>query len=190
MKNRLINEYEIIEEEFFEIDKKNKTARVKLAFDKPGNIFDINYISKRPVFSDEFSDWIKSAFRMIPGKYKIDLEVAFSDMEGWNEEDLRENFRKNILLDFKTEISDHKKKSKTALGLIGVGVLFFASMILISRLWPGNSVIKQVVSYVSDIATTVTFWEAMTILVVEQSENRSDRAFLAKRFNSIVFRMK
>ena len=69
MKNGPIKEYEFIEEEFFDIDKERRTARVKLAFDKPSSIFDVNYSAKMPVFSDDFNDWITYAFRMIPAKY-------------------------------------------------------------------------------------------------------------------------
>ena len=41
--------------------------------------------------------------------------------------------------------------------------------------------------YISDIATTVSFWEAMTILVVEQKEKRAYLKNLKSRFSSIRF---
>ncbi|MBQ9482277.1 MAG: hypothetical protein IJU84_08945 [Clostridia bacterium] len=189
MKNGPIKEYEFIEEEFFDIDKERRTARVKLAFDKPSSIFDVNYSAKMPVFSDDFSNRITYAFRMIPAKYKVELDVTFADAEGYTDEMLRKFFKKNLMLDFKTQISDENRRGRVAFGLIGVGVIMFAAMILMNRLWITDSVIKDIFVYVSDIATTVTFWEAMTILVVERKEKRSARTSLAARFASINFHL-
>lgn len=186
LKDELIK-YEHIEEDFFDIDKKAKIARVKLKFEKPSEIFDVNYISKLPVLSDDFLEWIGSAFKLIPLKYKIDLTVEYDDLEGWDEEQLSDVFKKNIMLEYRSAKNIEKRKNLIAYGLIGVGAVMFIAMILISRLWNADSLLKDVFFYISDIATTVAFWEAMYILVVERGESGFHRKGLAYRFASIKF---
>lgn len=179
--------YEHIEEDFFDIDKELKIAHVKLNFEKPSDIFDVNYLSKLPVLSDDFLEWIDSAFQLIPLKYKIDLTVEFNDLEGWDEELLLEVFKKNIMLEHRTVKSREKRKKIIAYGLIGIGAVMFIAMILISRLWQVDSLLKDIFFYISDIATTVAFWEAMYILVVERGESGFHRKSLVYRFASIKF---
>lgn len=48
---------------------------MKLLFDNPRGIFDINALTKIPVFNDEFTCWVISSFIYSPKKYKIDLEI-------------------------------------------------------------------------------------------------------------------
>lgn len=192
MKNKLtlkdeFIKYEHIEEDFFEIDKQAKIAHVKLNFEKPSDIFDVNYLSKLPVLSDDFLEWIGSAFQLIPLKYKIDLTVEFNDLEGWDKERLSDVFKKNIMLEHRTVKSREKRKNIIAYGLIGIGAVMFVAMILISRLWQADSLLKDVFFYISDIATTVAFWEAMYILVVERGESGFHRKSLAYRFAAISF---
>lgn len=179
--------YEHIEEDFFDIDKEAKIAHVKLNFEKPSDIFDVNYISKLPVLSDDFLEWIGSSFQLIPLKYKIDLTVEFNDLEGWNEEQLSDIFKKNIMFEHRTLKSREKRKNIVAYGLIGIGAILFVAMILINRLWQTDNLLKDVFFYISDIATTVAFWEAMYILLVERGESGFRRKSLAYRFNTIKF---
>lgn len=176
-----------IEEEFFDIDKENGIAKIKLHFDKVSDTFDVNYITKEPVLSDDFMEWIASAFTIIPSQYKIELEVSFDDYEGYSEERLNEIFWKNILLDVKSKRDKQRKRDSIAYGLILLGVLFFIGMMLMEFRWETSSITKTVFSYVSDIATTVTFWEAMTILIVERREHRSYLYAVQKRFNGVTF---
>ena len=182
-----IKESANIEESFFDIDTVNNTAKIVLEFERPEDIFDTNYISRTPVLSDDFSEWIRSSFRLVSSKYKIDLTVRFNDMENYTEDELREIFRKNIDLEFKSNFIANRSKNRIAFSLIGIGVAFFMAMLLINNLWDSASVWKDVFVYISDIATTVTFWEAMTILVVEQKEKRAYLKDLRTRFSSIRF---
>jgi len=183
----IIKEIANIEKYFFDIDENVKIARIVLEFDRPEDIFDRNYITKTPVLSDDFSKWIGSAFDLVSPKYRIDLTVRFKDMGDYTEEGLSEIFRKNMDLEFKSKFAANRKKNHIAFSLIGVGVAFFLVMMLISRLWCTESVWKDIFVYISDIATTVTFWEAMTILVVEQKEKRAYLRNLRNRFSAIRF---
>lgn len=176
-----------IDESFFEIDRSNNTAAIILEFERPEDVFDTNYASKVPVLSDDFLELISGAFDLVSPAYKIDLTVRFDDMGDHSEKELSEIFGKNINLELKRKLTDNGKRNRIAYSLMGVGVLFFMFMLMINHLWNSESIWKEIFSYISDIATTVTFWEAMTILVVEQKENRAYMKNLRTRFSAIRF---
>lgn len=179
--------YNNIEEEFFEIDKEKKLAKISLSFDRVSEIFDLNYISKMPVLSDDFMEWITSAFSIIPSRYKIQVSISFGDYEGYSEQQLNDIFWKNIVLSAKSKRDSQRKRNSIAYGLIAAGIVLFAGMILTEINWDTESVMKPIISYVSDIATTVAFWEAMTILIVERKEQRSYLISVEKRFAGVKF---
>jgi len=185
-----LKEFIDIEDEFFKLDKENKIAYMKLEFKKTTDIFDINSISKMPILSDDFIDWISSSFDMAPHNYKIDLEISFDDLEGYDNDALKNIFKKNMMLEFKKTRGQSHTKNLIAFSLIGIGIVFFTAMLLVSNLWKDGGVSKDIFAYIADIATTVTFWEAMTILVVENKERRSYMKNLYSRFANIEFKKK
>lgn len=185
-----IEKYLNVEEEFFDIDKENRTCNMKLEFDSPDDIFDKNSITKTPMFSDDFSEWLQVAFEYTPRKYNLNLDVTFADMKGYGDSELKGIFMKNIALDFRRIERKSFSKNLVAFSLIGLGLIFFVAMLLISNLWENGGIAKDIFVYISDIATTVTFWEALTILVVENKERRSAMINIAKRFKSIEFHVK
>lgn len=186
IRNR-IKELAEIESDFFDVDKSSETAKIELQFDCPDEIFDTNYVVKTPVLSDDFMDWLRSAFTLVSPVYKIVLTVRFKDMQGYKEEELRRIFTKNIELEFKSRYKENRLKNRIAYSLIGIGLVFFLAMLTVNHFWSSESVWKEIFVYISDIATTVTFWEAMTILVVQQRENRAYLKNLATRFSNIRF---
>ena len=185
---KIIKEFMNIEEEFFELDHEKKIAHLQLEFKKPSDIFDVNAKTKKPVLNDEFADWVKSSFEYAPRKYKINLEIVFDDLEGYDEEELEKIFFSNIMLEAKKANNQTIAKNKIALGLIGLGVVFFVIMMLVTNLWQNGGIAKDIIAYVMDIGTTVTFWEAMTILIVENKEKRDLYRDLIKRYDAITFR--
>lgn len=74
------------------------TTRIKklneACFASPKEIFDTNAMTKIPVLSDGFLDWIRVAFDYAPNKYRIDLDIGFDDMGGYDEGQLSEIFKK------------------------------------------------------------------------------------------------
>lgn len=176
-----------IENEFFEIDKENKIIKMELDYDKPDDIFDSNTKTKTPMLSDEFIEWLNAAFEYAPRKYRIDLIVKFDDLNGYTEAQLEKIFERNIGLEFKRTNRKTSMRNKIAFGLIAIGLLFLLSLILITNLWKDESVAREAFIYVFDIVTTVTIWEAMTILIVENAERNNYMRSLAKRFKKIEF---
>ena len=188
MKNKILEDFENIEKEFFDIDEAGETARVCLHFASPDEIFDVNCISKIPIFNDDFDEWLQSAFEMIPSRYRINLEVTFDDMGGYTSAELDELFKKNLLLSGKSIAQSIKFRKHIAISLIIAGVISFIAMVLIGNLWTDEGIWHDVFFYLLDIATTVLFWEAAGILLVENREHHITLKAYGERFASVSFK--
>ncbi|MCI7402118.1 MAG: hypothetical protein MSH40_05525 [Christensenella sp.] len=182
-----INELLNIEKEFYDFDEEKKEINFKLEFSEPEEIFDKNSITKVPVLSDEFFSWIQSSLEYTPNDYKLNIDIKFDDMKGYNEQQLKEIFNKNLGLEFKKNHRQKKSKDLIAYGLIAIGIVSLISMLLITWLWTQESLFREIVTYVLDIATTVVIWEAMTMLLVENKERRSYLKNILIRFGNISF---
>lgn len=185
MKSKALMDFEQIENEFFDIT--GDIAIVRLHFENPDEVFDVNCLSRTPIFNDDFDDWLQSAFEMIPSKYKIQLEISFDDMGGYTPDQLDDIFRNNLLLSARTLTQSIHRRDNIAIGLMIAGVVSFIAMMLISKLWETESFWHEVFFYFLDIATTVLFWEAAGILLVENREHRIKAKAYRERFASIRF---
>ena len=134
---------------------------------------------------DEFIEAIERPFDYVSSKYKIDLTVRFADMGGYTAEELDQILRMNLDLRIKGLLNDSRAQTKLANSLIVIGILSFLIMILISNHWTTESIWKDIFFYIADISTTVAFWEALTMLVVEKEEKRTHLRNLKNRFVSI-----
>lgn len=176
-----------IEKEFFDIDEEARIAHIDLEYEKPGDMFDLNCKTKTPLFNDDFDDWINSAFSMVPFKYGIELDVRFKDMDGYEPAELEQVFRKNLLLTAKQASIKYVRKTWLAISLIVIGLLFFVAMMLVGNLWRDGGIGHDIFFYIFDIFTTVLFWEAAGILLVENHElGRAAKGF-RERFKKITF---
>ena len=185
MKRADFKKIEHIEESFFSIDESKKQMELTLAYESPDEIFQHTYKAKLPVLSDEFIEAIERPFDYVSSKYKIDLTVRFADMGGYTAEELDQILRMNLDLRIKGLLNDSRAQTKLANSLIVIGILSFLIMILISNHWTTESIWKDIFFYIADISTTVAFWEALTMLVVEKEEKRTHLRNLKNRFVSI-----
>ena len=186
-KKERIEAFEDVEKAFFEVDEERKTVRIPLHFETPEAIFDVNCLSRIPIFSDDFDEWLQASFDMIPDRFAIDLDLTFDDMQDYTEETLLEVFRKNILLSGRASVKALRERTRMAWALGGAGVIAFLSMVLIGHLWEAETLVHEMVFYFLDIATTVLFWEAAGILLVENREDRARYRGYVERFASIRF---
>ena len=182
-----VKDFEHIERNFFDIDESTGEAIVRLHFAKPSDVFDNNCLSKVPIFNDDFDDWLRASFDLIPSKYQIALKISFDDMEGYSPAELHGFFVKNLMLSARTHLQSVRRRDRIAYRLIGAGLLSFVGMMLIGRLWVTESFWHDVFFYFLDIVTTVLFWEAAGILFVENREHRATVREYRERFSSIEF---
>ena len=179
--------FEHIEREFFDVDEAAGEAGIRLRFEKPEDIFDTNCLSKTPIFSDDFDEWLMTSFEMIPAKYRIALDISFDDPGDYTPEMLQDIFRKNLLFSARSHFQSVRTRDRIACGLIAAGVAAFAVMMLVGRLWGAESFWHEMFFYLLDIATTVLFWEAAGILLVESRKQRAIVRGYRERFSTVVF---
>ena len=103
-------------------------------------------------------EWVKTAIEYTPNNHRIDVDISFNDLEGYTNEDLQKIFFKNVFLEGKRSFRKTAFKNKIALSLCLIGLCFLVAMILLLSLWKDGGVPKEIVSYIFDIATTVSFW--------------------------------
>ena len=188
-KKKIIKKFEV-EREFFDIDDENKRTNFNLEFSSPEDIFDPNLKSGVPALSDDFIEWLKESLEYSPKKYKIDLNVTFDDLGEYTEEELTIIFKKNMMLEYKRMKRNEFSKNRLAYSLIGVGIVLLVFTFTILSMWKNIGLIYEMFSYILDIATTVVFWEALTILLVEGRERKFYLKRIITKFDKVVFKKK
>ena len=183
----LIQELKGIESKFFDLDEERCIAHMSLQFESASDMFNANYMARQPVMSDEFLDCIANAFRLVPSSYQIDLQITVNDMEEFSEEELKQIFYENILLEYKKKHIEARERNHLAFGFFCVGVAAFILMMTANAKLPEGGLVRDIFFYICDIAATVTIWEALAILLVEGREGRRYRLSLASRFHNIEF---
>ncbi|MBR4500299.1 MAG: hypothetical protein IKP22_00195 [Clostridia bacterium] len=184
---QLFRQFDQIEKEFFEIDNAGKSAVVHLLFQSPEAIFDPTCRSKTPVFASDFRETLQSAFEMIPKGLQISLEIAFEDTGDYSGDKMQDIFRKNLLFISKSIVQSIRARNRIALLLFIAGLVFFVGMIMIGHLWETESFWHEVFFYFLDIATTVLFWEAAGIFLVEKKERTAQAREYLERLVNIRF---
>lgn len=184
---KLAHEYLNIEEEFYELDHEQKTALIRLEYEKPSDIIKSNAATKTPWLTDDFLEDLINIFNYIPLKYKLKIRIAFDDLDGYSEEQMEDIFQKNLMLETKSRNRDARGHNRLALYLCLIGVLCILLSIWVNRIWTDESTLRDIVVYVLDIAATVPFWAAMEIYFIDNSERRRQLVNLKKRFAGIEF---
>ena len=179
-----------VHNDFFRLDEKKKLARIDLEFQAPSEIFSPTVQAGIPMITEEFLTWLSNAFDFIPDKYKLDINVFFSDLEEYSEERLEEIFRKNLLLLLRILAQKARRRNRLVLILCGIGLVFILLSVWLNHLWTEEGTVRDIAFFVMDIVATVPFWGAMDIYLVEGSERRKTAANIGKRFNSISFHRK
>lgn len=187
--DRLNKDADNIEEKFFEMDEDEKITKINLQFKSPKDIFDSNIISKKPILNDSFNEWFSYCLKLAPTKYQLELHIYFDDLSGYSEEELKQIFVDNIILDRKIYNSSKKAKNNVAIGLIILGIILLIGNIIFTAVLP-DDLTKTIFTYILDIAATVTFWEALGILLVERNVHRTETIATLKKIKSINFHKK
>lgn len=187
MLSKELKEWNNTEHTFFEIDEEKKIAKVVLKYEKPEDILDGTFASDTPLISREAWDYIQNVFGLIPPKHKVDLSLCFDDPGSYTEEQLDDILKKNIKLELKTKLAATRKRDMLAVDFLLAGVLSFIFVFVLKRTWISNSMWHDLVIYVFDIVTTVSIYEAITILVLEKKEHLAVLKTIHDSFSEIHF---
>jgi hypothetical protein len=181
----LLDRLENIEDKFFDNDDQNRITTVYLQYDKVSDLFNPNYKSKQPLVNGDLLEMIKSVFQSIPSHYKLSLDIQIDDSEGYSEQELLDIFTDNILFEYKNKHREISRRNKTAIRLVLIGLFFLVMMLTAGHIWPDKGLAHDIFFYVSDIAATVTIWEALTITIIQIHEKRLYEGSLLMRFAGI-----
>ena len=189
MKKYSIKEaHNIVRHDFFALDPEKKIALIPMKFEKPSDIFNPHFLSRTPMLAEEFTEFLLHAYDLVPHRYKLNLTVSFYDMEGYDEQQLVDIFRKNVKLESRVHYRGQMRQNFLGIGLCALGLLFILLMTFLGRLWPDGSVLRDILFYILDIMATVPFWGAMEIFLIDDKERKADSFNLLKRFHAISFR--
>jgi len=181
-------------ETYFDLDDKKKEANVNLLYDNPNEIFDIHFLSKKPIINDDFLNEIFYALRVLPSKYYVNFNIYFKDMNGFSEKELEDIFVKSIMITNAEWRIEEKKSNKVGLffsiiGIVFLIILWVLTAILEAKFSDISSMLAyRVFYYVLDILITVILWEAVTIYFVKRNEDRAKHLSFNRRLNVVTFK--
>ena len=176
-----------IEEDFFELDREKNTALVRMEYEKPSDIIEPGAATKTSRLTSAFIEELIGQFDYLPIKYKLHFRVAFDDMDGYSEEQIKGIFQKNLLLEIKARNRVARGHNRLALYLSLTGIVCILLSIGVNNIWKEESTLRDIVVYVLDIAATVPFWAAVEIYFIDNKERRRKLLNLKKRFAGIEF---
>ena len=180
-------EWKQIEHNFFEVDEKEKIAKIVLLYHSPEDLFDLSCATKTPLLKRDTMANILNVFGLVPPKYKVDLTLRLDDFGPYTEETLISTLVKNFDLGLKGEEASLKKRDKQACGFLIAGILSYLLMFM-SRWFLGEETVwRELFFYLFDIITTVSLYEAMTILTLEKREKLSEIKNLHDKFSAVHF---
>lgn len=182
-----LKEWERIDDTFFEIDEKEKIAKIVLKYEKPEDILDRTCVSEIPLLRLETLGYFRNIFGKVSPKYKVDLTLRFDDFSDYTEEQLVDILKKNMAIELKSRMSASRSRDKLAYGFIAAGVLSFLLMFLVRCVWNSETVWNELFFYLFDIITTVSLYQAVTILGLERKEKLAVVKNLHDSFSAIHF---
>ena len=182
-----LKEWERIDDTFFEIDEKEKTAKIVLKYEKPEDILDRTCVSEIPLLRLETLGYFRNIFGKVSPKYKVDLTLRFDDFSDYTEEQLVDILKKNMAIELKSRMSASRSRDKLAYSFIAAGVLSFLLMFLVRCVWNSETVWNELFFYLFDIITTVSLYQAVTILGLERKEKLAVVKKLHDSFSAIHF---
>jgi hypothetical protein len=182
-----LKEWERIDDTFFEIDEKKKIAKIVLKYEKPEDILDRTCVSEIPLLRLETLGYFRNIFGKVSPKYKVDLTLRFDDFSDYTEEQLVDILKKNMAIELKSRMSASRSRDKLAYSFIAAGVLSFLLMFLVRCVWNSETVWNELFFYLFDIITTVSLYQAVTILGLERKEKLAVVKNLHDSFSAIHF---
>ncbi len=183
-------------ETYFDICEDEKEATLNLKYDKPCDIFDTHFASKKPILADDFLNEIYYALKVLPSKYSVNLNIEFNDLENYSIEDLDDIFISSIMMTNEEWIITDKKDTHLGYFFLGLGIFFLVMMFLLISVVEhkvnnaDNKLWFRVIKYVLDILAMVMIWESITLFFVKRNESRAKQISFNRRIKKVNFNNK
>lgn len=174
---------------YYPVDEKEHLVIVRLSYPRASDLFDENIgREEAPLLKTDLFHEIEEVVDDIPIGYRVEVHLRIDDYEDYTPKEIAENISDTMELNhFKGE-HNRRKKWVTSAFLVIVGILILFLMGYgNSEGWFGTGESASLISEVLDIAAWVFIWEAVTILLVEPSENFVSRIGYIGRIDSFRF---
>jgi hypothetical protein len=177
---------------YFTLDEEKRLATVKLRYDHFTDMLAPNIgEGKNRFFLKSVTDEMTEVLNLIPIDYQVNLIFEVKDYGPYSEEEAMGIAEDNLNFNYYQGKLQMKKKTRTALILFVIGILFLVFNILaVSMKW-GHGALdtdsKGIISEVLDIAAWVFIWESVSIYFFDRSEIRLRQSNFRYRIKDIQF---
>lgn len=183
-RNFLIDKEEEYLSYYYDINKEKNELTAEIHFKSITEIKDES-VTKNLVINDVLLEKLKSIFKSIPKRYKVNFIVTVDDMQEYSKEELSIALQQKICsLYYTYALEDHRKK-KMAFFFFMTGVIFLAVNIILQILKPFEGNTETILNEIIDIIAWVFIWESVTIYSIECHTQRKGLFTIKKRINSI-----
>ena len=171
VKNRQIE----LLKKYYEIDEVNKVIEIKLNYAKASDLLtNGSFHDELYEFKYEVLEHIYDLINRVPFGYKINLKFNVSDYEDCDPTKLLESFNDAIEIRHYFSLNEGKRKYiKVALLLIAGIVALVLKIIGDNSWWNIDIASSQLISEIVDIIGWVFIWEAVSIMFLSPSKERS-----------------
>lgn len=147
---------------------KGNTVEVTLIYDTFAELVDFNFGDDRvEKLNNKLFNSIELAFKEVPLKYSIFLNIKIKDFGNYNQEEAITIIKENIEMRLHTISRLDKKKKFLSTFVMLIGVLFIAASYFVPRKSP-----TVVANELVDLAGQVFVWEGMYAYFLERTDNR------------------
>lgn len=174
---------------YYDVDEENKLVHLCFHFEKASDILKVEYGGgKNPVIDGTIIENISKTLSKIPLGYKADINFVIDDYEGNKPDELLTALNDSIEIGHYGVLKETRKKGLQIALLIMAGVLCLILMNLGRGAgWFGEGSTEELISEIIDITGWVFIWEAVTLMFISPSEEKTRTILYRKRVNSVSF---
>lgn len=172
---------------YFNIDKAKKIAYINLYYNLASDILDLSISTNDYIIKDEIINDINDLIKMIPNKYKINININIKDYETYDKDKLLESFNDTIEMNYYQRDKLVKYRNLKVGFLVVIGILLLSVMVYFkaSNIVSSESISYGIISEVIDISAWVFIWEAVTVAFLSGIDLPFNSRFILVRVKNI-----
>lgn len=164
---------------FFSIE--GRVATLKLIYDTFAELVNPNFGDERTEkLNDKLFSDIKEGIEMLPGSYKLNVEVVIKDFGEYSREECETIITQNIKLSVYLALKSGNRHFWTGLALIGIG----AAVLIVSYFL--HSAEYDVLFDIVNISGTLCVWEGANTAFLERNLELKAARKISKTIRNIV----
>ncbi len=173
-------------DKYFNIDKVNKIAFLNLHYDKASDILDVTSSKGEYLISDDTINSINNLIKMIPSKFKVEINLNIDDYENFDKEGILKSFNDTIEMNYYQREQLVKYRNLKVGFLVAIGVLLLSAMVYFkSNYQETDTLSTSIISEVIDITAWVFIWEAVTVAFLSAIDLPFDSRLLLVRVKNV-----